>query len=257
MASAPPRSAKILAGHTMETSSFVALSKQWAIQFRMTNIANNIANASTPGYRKNEMNFTTYLSRQTTTAPILYSVERPSYVNLEPGAVTTTENQLDLAIADNERAFFVVQARAEGRPLLTRSGTFRLDESGRIVTPSGDPVLGTNDQPIVLPGVDTKIAVSASGEVLEGEALVGQIKILEVPPGATLDHRSRSLYEASVTRPAGAYSIRQGAVEGSNVQPVGEMTGLLQVTRDYEMLQQLLTAEHTRLSELIDKLPAM
>ena len=241
----------------METSSFVALSKQWAIQFRMTNIANNIANASTPGYRKNEMNFATYLSRQTTTAPILYSVERPSFVNLEAGSVTMTGNQLDLALADNDRAFFVVQARAEDRPLLTRGSVFRLDEGSRIVTPSGDPLLGTNDQPIVLPGLDPKIAVSRSGEVLEGDVPVGQIKILEVPAGASLDHRGRSLYEASATRPATSYVIHQGSVEGSNVQPVSEMTSLLQVTRDYEMLQQLLTAEHTRLSDLIDKLPAM
>lgn len=257
MGSALRRSAKNFAGHAMETSSFVALSKQWAIQFRMTNIANNIANASTPGYRKNEMNFATYLSRQTTTSPILYAVERPSYVNLDPGTFTTTANPLDLAIADNSRAFFVVQARAEGRPLLTRGGAFRLDENGRIVTPSGDPLLGANDLPIVLPGIDAKIAVSRSGEVLEGEAPVGQIKILEVPPGAALDHRGRSLYEASATRPATDYVIQQAAVEGSNVQAVNEMTGLMQVTRDYEMLQQLLTAEHTRLSDLIDKLPAM
>jgi flagellar basal-body rod protein FlgF len=257
MASVLRRGAKFFVGHAMETSSFVALSKQWAIQFRMTNIANNIANASTPGYRKNEMNFSTHLSRQSTTSPILYAVERPSSVNLEPGIVTTTTNPLDLAVADNDRAFFVVQARAEGRPLLTRGGAFRLDEGGRIVTPAGDPLLGTNDQPIVLPGLDAKIAVGQSGEVLEGEVPVGQIKILEVPPGASLDHRSRSLYEASATRPATSYVIRQGAIEGSNVQPVSEMTGLLQVTRDYEMLQQLLAAEHTRLSDLIDKLPAM
>lgn len=241
----------------METSSFVALSKQWAIQFRMTNIANNLANASTPGYRKNEMNFATYLSRQTTTSPILYATERPSYVNLDAGTLTQTENQLDLGIADNDRAFFVVQARAEGRPLLTRGGTFRLDEAGRIVTSSGDPLLGTNDQPIILPGIDTKIAVSATGEVTEGEVPVGQIKILEIPPGAVLDHRGRSLYEASATRPAAGFAIRQGTVEGSNVQTVGELTSLVQVTRDYEMLQQILAAEHTRLSDLIDKLPAL
>ena len=241
----------------METSSFVALSKQWAIQYRMTSIANNLANASTPGYRKNEMNFFTYLSRQTTTSPILYAVERPSYVNLDPGPVTHTANPFDLAIAENDRAFFVVQARAEGKPLLTRGGAFRLDEAGRIVTPSGDPLLGINDQPIVLPGLDTKVSVSPAGEVLEGEFPVGQIKVLEVPPGAALDHRGRSLYEASATRPPTSFAVRQGAVEGANVQVVGEMTSLIQVTRDYEMLQQLLTAEHTRLSDLIDKLPVL
>lgn len=241
----------------METSSFVALAKQQAIHLRTINIANNIANASTPGYRKNEMNFAAYVSRQTTTSPIIYSIEHPSRVNLEAGTFTVTDNQLDLAIDANERAFFVVQARAEGRPLLTRSGIFRLDESGRIVTPSGDTLLGINDQPIVLPGIDTKVTVSQSGEVLEGDVTVGQIKILEVPPGSSLEFRGRSLFETNATRPPGSYSIRQGLVEGSNVQPVTEMTSLMEITRQYEMLQQLLTEEHTRLNDLIDKLPVI
>lgn len=249
------RGAKIFAGLAMESSSFVALSKQWAIQHRMTNIANNLANASTPGYRKNEMNFATYLSRQTTTSPVLYAVERPSYVSLDAGTLTPTANPLDLAIAENDRAFFVVQARAEGKQLLTRGGVFSLDASGRIVTPSGDPLLGVNDLPIVLPGLEAKIAVSHSGEVLEGEQVVGQIKVLEVSPGASLDHRGRSLYEASGTRPAAGFVVRQSVVEGANVQAVTEMTNLIQLSRDYEMLQQLLTTEHTRLTDLIDKMP--
>ena len=249
--------AKIFAGRAMESSSFVALSKQWAIQHRMTNIANNLANASTPGYRKNEMNFSTYLSRQATTSPILYAVERPSFVNLEAGTLNPTANPLDLAIAENDRAFFVVQARAEGKPLLTRGGAFRLDEAGRVVTSAGDPLLGVNDLPIVLPGVEPKISVSHVGEVLEGEQLVGQIKILEVSPGASLDHRGRSLYEASATQPAAGFVVRQSVVEGANVQAVSEMTNLIQRSRDYEMLQQLLTAEHTRLTDLIDKMPTV
>jgi flagellar basal-body rod protein FlgF len=250
------RSAKKLAGLAMETSSFVALSKQAAIQHhRLTSLANNIANASTPGYRKNGMNFATFLSRQTTTSPIIYTVEHPAFVNLVAGTITQTANPLDLAISDNDRAFFVVLPQAEGRPMLTRAGTFHLDGTGRVVTPNGDPLLGVNDQPIIMPGIDPKISVSSSGEVLEGDQVVGQIKILELSPGAAVNHRGRGLYESPATRPAAGFVVHQGALEGSNVEVVSEMTELIQLTRNYEMLQQLLSTEHARLTDLIDKMP--
>jgi flagellar basal body rod protein FlgG len=64
----------------MESSSFVALSKQVAIQLRLNIVANNISNAATNGYRKNEQRFVTYISRQETTAPIYYAVERPTSI---------------------------------------------------------------------------------------------------------------------------------------------------------------------------------
>ncbi|MBM3481604.1 MAG: flagellar hook basal-body protein, partial [Alphaproteobacteria bacterium] len=94
--------------NAMESTNFLALSKQVALEMRLSNIANNLANASTPGYRRNEMSFEGYLSRQHASAPILYPVERGVRVDLGEGPAIATGNQLDLSITGNDRAFFVV-----------------------------------------------------------------------------------------------------------------------------------------------------
>jgi flagellar basal-body rod protein FlgF len=237
----------------MDSASFVALSKQWAIELRLAEVANNVANSSTTGYRKNEQRFATYLSRQETTAPIYYAVERPSFVDLSEAPVSYTGNPLDLSFEHNKRAFFVVDHR--GTQLLTRDGSFEINGSGEIVTASGDAVMGTNDAPIKLTGQDSVITVLPSGEVLEGNNTIGQLKLVEVATNSNLDHRGQGLYQASNVVPLTAGTIQQGSLEGSNVKPINELVDLIHISRDYESLQQLMLSEHSRIEDLIDKVP--
>jgi flagellar basal-body rod protein FlgF len=239
----------------MESTSFLALSKQVALEMRLSNIANNLANASTPGYRRNEMAFEGFLSRQHASAPILYPVERGVRVDLGEGPVIATGNQLDLSITGNDRAFFVVARGNE--TFLTRAGTFQLDDSGQLATAAGDVVLGASGQPIVLPGRSATITVTGNGAVYEGEDLVGELQLVEVAPGASLDTRGDSRLTASATRPAEGYAIKQGVVEQSNVQSIIELTKLIQLSRDFEALQQIQASEHSRLTDVIERLPTV
>jgi len=239
----------------MESTNFLALSKQVALEMRLSNIANNLANASTPGYRRNEMSFEGYLSRQHASAPILYPVERGVRVDLGEGPAIATGNQLDLSITGNDRAFFVVARGNE--TFLTRAGTFQLSDSGQLVTAFGDAVLGATGQPITLPGRAATVTVTSGGAIYEGEELVGEFQLLEVVPGATLDTRGDSRLSASATRPAESYMIKQGVVEQSNVQSVIELTKLIQLARDFEALQQIQASEHSRLTDVIERLPTV
>ena len=113
----------------MESTAFLALSKQVALEMRLANVANNLANVSTPGYRRMEMSFGGYMSRQHASAPIVYPVERPMRVDLTAGQALGTGNQLDLSISGNDRAFFVVARGNE--TFLTRAGALQLDQSGQ------------------------------------------------------------------------------------------------------------------------------
>lgn len=239
----------------MESTSFLALSKQVALEMRMANIANNLANASTPGYRRNEMAFEGFLSRQHASAPILYPVERGLRVDLASGPAIATGNQLDLSITGNDRAFFVVARGNE--TFVTRAGTFQLDETGRLATPAGDTVLGANGDPIVMPGRSATITVTSGGAVYEGEELVGELQLVEVAPGATLDARGDSRMAASSTVPAEGFAVKQGVVEQSNVQAILELTKMIQITRDFESLQQIQASEHSRLTDVIERVPTV
>jgi flagellar basal-body rod protein FlgF len=239
----------------MESTAFLALSKQVALEMRLANVANNLANVSTPGYRRMEMSFGGFMSRQHASAPIVYPVERPMRVDLTAGQALGTGNQLDLSISGNDRAFFVVARGNE--TFLTRAGALQLDQSGQIVTASGNPILGTNGEPIVLPERIGTITVTAGGAIYGGDDLVGELDVVEVPPGATLDARGDSLMKASATRPAEGFEIKQGVVEQSNVQAILEMTRLIQLTRDFEALQQIQTSEHARLTDVIERVPTL
>ena len=91
------------------------------------------------------MNFATYVSRQTTTSPIIYSIERPSRVNLEAGTFTVTDNQLDLAIDANERAISTAMIGSTQRVLVDEPGVARgqadaPDIDGRVYLPITAPV---------------------------------------------------------------------------------------------------------------------
>lgn len=239
----------------MESTAFLALSKQIAIEMRLANLSNNLANASSPGYRRTEMAFDGYVSRQHASAPIIYPVERGIRVDLSAGPIVATGNQLDLSLSGNDRAFFAVSRG--GEKLLTRAGSLQLDPAGTLRTATGDPILGANDDPITLPGRSATVTVTNSGAIYEGDELVAELQILEVAPGATLDARGDGLMAASASRPAESFEVKQGAVEQSNVQTILELTRLIQLTRDFEALQQIQVSEHARLGDMIERLPAL
>jgi flagellar basal-body rod protein FlgF len=167
--------------------------------------------------------------------------------------VNNTGNPLDLSLEHNSRAFFVVNRL--GAQLLTRDGAFQLNSSGQIVTANGHVVVGANDEPITVSGQDAEITVLPSGEIFEGTTNIGQLKLVEVPNGAILDHRGMGLYEASRVIPLSAGEVKPGALEGSNVRSINELVDLIQISRDFEALHQLQQAEHSRIEDLIEKLP--
>jgi flagellar basal-body rod protein FlgF len=239
----------------MESTTFLALSKQVAIEMRLANLANNLANASTPGFKRMDMSFESFLRRQDATGPILYPVERPARTDLASGPLVVTGNQLDLAVTRNDRAFFLVQ-RGDER-LVTRAGAMQVDAERRIVTASGDPILGADEAPIVLPGRSADVNVTEGGAIYEGAELVGQLAVVEVSAGATLDPQGGNLLRASRTEPAEQFTVKQGVIEQSNVQAVIELTRLIQLSRDFEALQQVSSSEHARLVDVIDRIPAV
>ncbi len=173
-----------------------------------------------------------------------------SYTDLTQGAFETTGNPLDIAISGE--GFFTIKTDEGLR--YTKKGQFALNADGAIVTSEGNLVLSEANEPIFIAPNEEMISVSATGEVSTENGVVAKLKIAEFENQQKLVKTAGVMFEN--TEPANlknvsASTVVQGALEQSNVNGITELTKLINVQRSYEYVQQMIDAEHTRLSNTI------
>src|SRR5690606_8269497 len=126
-------------------------------------------------------------------------------------------------------------------------------------TTSGYPLLGDGG-PIVIEPEETSITIAADGTVLTSEGPKGRIRVVQFADDAALTKQGRNLYASDeVPLPADNVRIRQGAVEGSNVEAVREMSRMIEVVRSYVSTSKLLGEAdelQRRAIEQLGRLPA-
>jgi len=226
----------------MENAGYIALSRQVALGRQLEVIANNMANASTPAYKAQSMQFNEYLIRADEGAPLSFVEDAGVSRDWTPGTLRPTGNPLDLAI--NGDAYFVVSTPDGDR--YTRNGRFALDATGQIVTGDGNPVASDGGS-IVVPSEDVNLAIAADGTVSTENGILGKIRMVRFADPQALSAVGAGLFKTDASpEPDAVSSISQGMVEDSNVQPIIEMTNLIQVTRDYEAAQKMIEGEHER-----------
>jgi flagellar basal-body rod protein FlgG len=216
-------------------------------------IANNLANASTPGYKKDQI-FTRELTRaQARLTTRKTDWETPMidqiYTQHSQGALDRTGNPLDLAL---EGEGFLTVESSDGTALLTRAGNFEIDNEGYIATPDGGRLLGDGG-PINVGG--GKVVVSESGQVqVDGDA-VANIRVVEVDDRNAL----RKIGQSEFMIPDGVnptaainFTIRQGYLETSNVDIIKEMVEMIISYRNYEADAQALKSQDESLENLIN-----
>lgn len=230
----------------MDSGYYAACTALVARTQALDTVANNIANASTVGFRAERNLFSSVLadagSASTSTLnPVInsYGILSGTMADTTQGTLETTGNDLDLAIEG--KGYFAVQT-ANGT-MYTRDGAFQLSSKDQMVTASGDLVLGDKG-PIVLPS-GTKISISADGTISADGAVVGKVKVVEFPSGTELANTGNSLYSApSTATPLAAptdSTVRQGVLENSNVNAVSSMIQLVEAQRNAEMAQRALS----------------
>ena len=240
----------------MENPTYIALSRARTIARDMTSVANNIANASTNGFRAERTLFQEHLAK---TGPVGQR-ERISFVDdvglyrdTREGPLEVTNNTLDLAIRGD--GYLVV--RTPGQDMYTRSGRFQVDANRQIVTADGYPIVGVNDAPITLQaGADiSSIRIQGDGAMTSNVGAVGQIQMVQFADEQIMRKASSGMYATDqAPLPASRASILQGSLEGSNVQPVMEMTRMMEMLRDYQSAQKLVDSEHERQRTAINRL---
>ncbi|MEW5796544.1 MAG: flagellar hook-basal body protein [Candidatus Zixiibacteriota bacterium] len=221
---------------------------------RQDAIAHNIANAGTTGFKKNVM-FVKELARaEGKVRPRKSDWEKSvaSYIRVDhtPGVFDKTDNPLDLAIDGD--GFFTLQT-PEGATVLTRSGSFVVDNEGFLAFPGGFRLVGEGGPLQVGNGT---LSVSQNGDVQSDGVSVGRI----VPKTlADLDRLQRiggSLFavpEGEQLLPSLWATVRQGYLETSNVDIVGEMVDMIVAYREYEANARALQTQDTTLDHLMNK----
>lgn len=186
--------------------------------------AHNLANVETRGF-KGERVFARMMGDAMVTAE--------AATDERPGTLTQTGNPLDLAF--NGPGFFVIRTPQGER--LMRGGTFTLDETGRIVDPSGNPLLGEEGE-IVMPA--GQIEVDARGAVHVDGVTVERLRIERVTPGTRLEHDAGGRFLPDPSRasiPEDERTVRQGFLEESNVNAIESMVEMITIQRSFAAVQ--------------------
>ena len=229
-------------------------------------IANNLANVSTHGYKADIATFRSYhfgalaRSEAGSDAPIgtlgAGSAPDETALDLTPGSLQTTGNNLDAALRDAHE-FFVVQTPAG--PRLTRAGSFHADNAGTLVDTSGFPVLDRAGRPIRFaePTSAGAARLDASGNVVDAAGKsIAALQIVRLAPGAAAEKEGGRLLRAAdpaalgiVERPA----LVPGSLETSNVSAISEMVGMIAAMRAYEAASKVLRDQDETLGRALSE----
>ena len=214
-------------------------------------VAQNLANVSATGYKRDRMSFRSYMLSEGVAQPVptLYPESKTmatlsrQETDFTPGQIFHTGNTLDLAILGD--AFFAVRTPDGDR--YTRNGSFKLDNTGGLVTSDGYPVLSESG-PIILPqgsqiSIDQDGGISVDGVAADSLKLVG----LQDPV-----KQGAGLFSG---RPVAADSeVQQGSLEHSNVNAFREMIGLVEAMRVYETNQKVIQSFDTLASKAANEI---
>lgn len=261
---------------------FSALSGAMAQSQRLDTIANNIANVNTPSFKRDQQVFREYLTANEKPSEVIQVPRIPAsiesfydmqggdksfvdsagtYTDFSQGSLKQTGAPLDVAL--DGAGFFEVAT--PGGVRLTRHGSFSLDGNGQLVTKDGYPVLSATAAAVdpaarVIRSDGQPLVIADNGDVYSGENLVARLSVVDVADKDGLGKVGQNLYEfkkgfqPEITTVASP-SLKQGFVEGSNVNIVREMTDMITTTRTFESAQKAISAYDQMADKLVNVVP--
>lgn len=208
--------------------------------YRLERVSANMANMLTPGYKRELVveqlePATVPFGQQVAdgvAAPTADQVTVDARRDLKAGPLTRTGRALDLALSGP--GFYEV--RTPQGPAYTRLASLRIDDRGELVDAAGHAVMGTNGALTLSPG---EVDVAADGTVRQEDRVVGQLRVLVPDAGTRMQAIGGGLFvtEGRMSASAeGAAGVRQGFVEGSNVDTAQEMVQLMGAVRHFESM---------------------
>ena len=233
----------------MSTGIWSAASGAVAQGFSLDVAANNIANATIPGFRSDQAVFRQELAKavqQGQTPSLRYALVRSARVDFRAGDLTPTGRPLDVALRSDD-TFFVVKTKDGER--YTRAGGAHVAADGSLTMPDGTPSLGPDRKILKVPAEAKSVAFSKDGRlVVDGVESPQRLLVVSFKTPAALERDGKVMFRAppAAGRPVEAVAdLEVESLEGSNASAVGGMTSLVTASRQFEMLTKVIEAFST------------
>jgi flagellar basal-body rod protein FlgF len=239
----------------MDNAMMIGLQTQLVLQRRMDIAANNLANAATSGFKADalvlEEDNDTDASAQAEPKDIRFVRDVTLMRDMRQGEIAMTGNPLDAAIEGE--GFFMVEGPSG--PLYTRDGAFQLSGDGRLTTSDGRAVLNAGGSPIVFDPQGESPSIGRNGAISVAGVEVGRLGLARFEAPGALEKTGENLWDAKGQSAAGFEGVVvQGALEGSNVRPVLELTKLIEISRAYESASRIVSGADELRQRAIERL---
>ncbi len=234
----------------MDASGYVTLSRQSGLLNQMAAIANNIANSSTTGFKREGTVFSEFVAPTGDGPSLSIGYGNTRVVDLQQAGISQTGGLLDFAVEGS--GFFMVNT-PKGQ-MLTRAGSFTPGVDGTLQTADGFPVLDATGSTIFIPPDAKNIGLAQDGSLSADGTPLAKLGLWVPTDPLTLTHQQGTLFSASGYQAADGGKILQGHLEDSNVDPVSEVAKMISVQRAYEMGQSFLDREDDRARNVIQTL---
>jgi flagellar basal-body rod protein FlgF len=211
----------------MDKLSHLLSGQMDGLMWRLNGVAANVANANTPGFKRNVTNFRAVLREATGESHL-----RPmGSLDLSPGEIQQTGRPLDLALRGD--GYFVLETPSG--PRYTRRGRMLLNAQGELIDNAGNRFASENGS-LQIPPNANQVTVTTSGEVKADGQSLGKIMTVTIPEPDKLRRAGHGLLRntGAQARPSEETTVVQGAVENSNVRPVQEMVEMIEIMRAYQ-----------------------
>jgi flagellar basal-body rod protein FlgF len=233
----------------MDRLIYTAMTGATAATDRQAVLANNLANASTAGFRGELSTFRAVPIRGDGATTRVFAAQATAGYDPKPGLIQHTDRNLDAMAQGN--AWFAVQG-LDGTEAYTRAGSFQVNSDGTLVNPSGLPVLSDGGSPIDVPpgahitlGNDGTLTSKADGQP---PATVGRLKLVTPTPDDPIQRSDDGLFRSPTQNPLASDTtarLQTGAIEGSNVNPIEAMVSMIQAARQFDSQTRLMQSAET------------
>lgn len=236
-------------------------------QKRMDVVSNNLANATTTGYKKEGLTTQSFDEmyaikiKDLTVGHLNQNIGNlslgakigESYRDWSQGSFVSTENNYDFALAG--KGFFNISftnKAGETSTMYSRDGSFQMNQEGYLVTKDGDFVLGENG-PIQLPTDIDKLEVQPTGEIYADGVYVDTFVLTDFEDYNYLEAYGENLYRTvdGATQTDCTATVNQGYTEASNINVVSEMVEMISIAREYESGQKVINAVDDMLGKMV------
>ena len=227
----------------MDNALMLGLQSQRVLQRRMDAAANNLANISTNGFKADGVLLAeadqTRAHADAAPREVRFARDIGTMHDMTQGPIAMTGNPLDVALEGD--GFIMVQGPG-GQTMYTRDGAFSITGEGRLVTSDGHAVLSSGGAPIVLDPQGESPSIGRDGAIRVAGVEAGRIGVVSFTAPGALTKVGDNLWDAH-GQASGEFQgvVLQGAIEGSNVRPVLELTRLIEISRAYQSAAKIVS----------------